>query len=73
MAADDAGQLAVEFPRAPGRLGVFITIPGYGPYWARWSSANHDEPIPARFTAELEAAWSVGGIIVDPTGSRSRA
>ena len=68
VATDDAGRLAVEFPRAPGRLVVFITIPGYGPYCARWSSANHDEPIPARFTAELEAAWSVGGIIVDPDG-----
>ena len=46
VATDDAGRLVVEFPRAPGRLGVFITIPGYGPYCARWSSANHDEPIP---------------------------
>ena len=68
VATDDAGRLAFEFPRAPGRLGVFITIPGYGPYCTRWSSANHDEPIPARFTAELEAAWTVGGIIVDPDG-----
>ena len=68
VATDDAGRLAVEFPRAPERFGVFITIPGYGPYWTGWSSENHDEPIPARFTADLEAAWTVGGIVVDPDG-----
>ena len=51
---------------------MFITIPGYGPYWAGWSSENHAEPIPARFTAELEAAWTVGGIIVDRRGKAGR-
>ena len=29
---------------------------------------SHDEPIPSTFTAQLEAGWSVGGIIVDADG-----
>src|SRR5262249_3776384 len=46
MATDAAGQLVVELPREPKRFNVYITIPGYGPYWAGWSSENHDQPIP---------------------------
>jgi protocatechuate 3,4-dioxygenase beta subunit len=68
MATNAAGQLVLELPRTPKRFNVYITIPGYGPYWAGWSSEEHDEPIPPRFTAELEAAWSAGGIVVDPDG-----
>ncbi len=45
-----------------------ITTPGFGPYWASWSSANHDQRIPSRFTAQLETGWSVGGISVDSGG-----
>ncbi len=66
VATDAEGQLAVEFSRAPEHFAVFITIPGYGPYWAGWSSETHAQPIPRRFTAELETAWTVGGIVVDP-------
>ncbi len=66
--ADASGRVAIEFPRAPTRLEAFIEIPGYGPYWAGWSSETHDETIPDRFTAELETAWSVGGIVVDAEG-----
>jgi beta-lactamase regulating signal transducer with metallopeptidase domain len=68
VATDAEGRLVVELPRAPERFNVFITIPGYGPYWAGWSSETHAQPIPARFTAELEAAWSVGGIFIDGAG-----
>ena len=66
MAADGQGRLAVERPQS--QFDVFIQTPGYGPYWAGWSSGSHAEPIPPRFTAELEAAWSVGGVIVDADG-----
>ncbi len=66
--ADASGRIAIEFPRAPTRLEAFIEIPGYGPYWAGWSSETHHEAIPDRFTAELETAWSVGGIVVDAEG-----
>lgn len=68
VATDAEGRLSVELPGTPERFQLYITIPGYGPYWAGWSSAEHDEPIPLRFTAELEAAWSVGGIVADPDG-----
>jgi beta-lactamase regulating signal transducer with metallopeptidase domain/protocatechuate 3,4-dioxygenase beta subunit len=68
MATNAAGQLVIELPRAPDYFNVDITTPGYGPYWARWSSERHDPPLPPRFTAELDAAWSVGGIVVDADG-----
>ena len=68
VATDAQGNLVVTLPNAPTDFGVFITTPGYGPYWAGWSSESHAQPVPPRFTAELEAAWSVGGIIVDAAG-----
>ncbi len=65
---DIEGRLGVKVPQAPTSLNVNITTPGFGPYWASWSSENHEQPIPPRFTAQLEAGWSVGGIIVDDAG-----
>lgn len=67
-ATDDEGRLIVELPSSPKRFVLFITMPGYGPYCAWWVSQDHDGSIPQRLTAELEAAWSVGGIVVDPDG-----
>ncbi len=66
--ADADGKLVVSLPKPPDRFILNITIPGFGPYWACWRTEDHDPPIPARFTAELDRAWSVGGIIVDPEG-----
>ena len=68
VATDDQGELTVELRQAPINFNVDITIPGFGPYFARWSSESHSEPIPPRFTAELDAAWSIGGIVVDAEG-----
>jgi uncharacterized GH25 family protein len=68
VTTDTRGQLVVALPRAPDHFNVNITTSGFGPYWAAWSSENHAQPIPPRFTAELEAAWSVGGVIVDDAG-----
>jgi len=68
VATDVEGRLVVELPRAPTHFDVYITTPGYGPYWAGWSSESHAQPVPTRFTSELEAAWSVGGIIVEANG-----
>ncbi|HET6883470.1 MAG TPA: M56 family metallopeptidase, partial [Pirellulales bacterium] len=68
LTADDAGRLRVKRPPAPGHFNVDITTPGFGPYWAGWSSDTHPEPVPAKFTAELEAGWSVGGVVVDGDG-----
>lgn len=47
---------------------LFIEIPGYGPYWASWSSSSHQEQVPSRFTAELDTGWSVGGVVVGDDG-----
>ena len=68
VATDDEGRLQVELTRVPTNFNVYITLPGYGPYWAGWSSQNHAEPIPSSFTAELDQAWSIGGIVVDADG-----
>jgi beta-lactamase regulating signal transducer with metallopeptidase domain/protocatechuate 3,4-dioxygenase beta subunit len=66
--ADADGKLTVLLPTPLERFNLSIAIPGFGPYWASWRTEDHDPPIPARFTAELDRAWSVGGIIVDPEG-----
>ncbi len=65
---DADGRLVVKLARMPVSFDVNITTPGFGPYWASWSSKNHDQSVPSRFTAQLEAGWPVGGIIVDPDG-----
>ncbi len=68
VTTDSDGQLVVKLPRTPSVFQVYIITPGYGPFVAGWSSESHDESIPAHVTAQLQAAWSVGGIIVDATG-----
>ncbi len=65
LLADEEGRLSFELPPKSDGLVVYITTPGYGPYWASWSSERRDEPIPPSFTAQLDAGWSVGGIVVD--------
>jgi beta-lactamase regulating signal transducer with metallopeptidase domain/uncharacterized GH25 family protein len=65
---DAGGQLVFELPPERSYLSINITTPGYGPYWAEWSSEARNELIPDRLTAELDAGWSVGGIIVDEHG-----
>jgi len=66
--ADSEGKVELAFSKPPIGLNINITTSGFGPYWARWSSGSDDQPVPSRFTAELEAGWSVGGIIVDQAG-----
>ena len=65
---DQNGRLLVELAEKPKRLSVSIQQPGFGPYWAEWDSTDHPEPIPSEFTAELDAAWTVGSVIVDADG-----
>jgi protocatechuate 3,4-dioxygenase beta subunit len=69
VTADGEGRLVIRLPAPANGLDVDITTPGYGPYWASWSSTAHEQAIPEKFTAELEAGWSVGGIIVDTEGN----
>lgn len=65
--ADAEGRLIVKFAEMPRDFAAKIVTAGFGPYWAAWSSEN-SEPMPADFTAELDRAWSVGGIVVDEQG-----
>ncbi len=65
---DVQGRLVVEPPAKPPRFNVSIKQSGFGPYWVAWSSGSHPQSIPREFTAELEAAWSVGGTVVDSDG-----
>jgi hypothetical protein len=63
--ADANGQIVIKLPNGATALTFDITTPGYAPYWASWQSNDHPQPIPAKFTAQLDAAWSIGGIIID--------
>ena len=65
---DAEGRLVIMLPGEPEWLSFNIISSGYGPYWAEWNSRHNPQPIPAKFTAELEPAWSVGGIVVDQDG-----
>ena len=65
---DENGQLKVNLPAIPRQLSLIIVTPGYGPYATRWAPSDNGHAIPEKFTAELEAAWSAGGIIVDAEG-----
>ena len=62
---NELGQLAVTWSRSSGYVVFAIEQPGYGPYWAQWDSRD----LPDELTAELDAAWSVGGIVVDEAGA----
>jgi len=68
LSTDTEGRLVIELMQDPRNFNLFIEIPGYGPYWAGWTSMSHAQSIPHRLTAELESAWSVGGIVVDDAG-----
>ncbi|HEV8001260.1 MAG TPA: carboxypeptidase-like regulatory domain-containing protein, partial [Planctomycetaceae bacterium] len=66
--SDDHGRVLFERPDPLKRLDIFVTIPGYAPYWAGWDRTENSEPIPATLTAKLKPGWSVGGIVVDDEG-----
>ena len=65
---DGAGRIDLSIPQTAKTFGMLVQIPGYGPFWAEWSSAEHPNSIPQRFTANLDAGWSVGGVLVDDQG-----
>jgi Carboxypeptidase regulatory-like domain len=62
------GRLALALPANPTRFEVLIATRGYAPYRAAWNSEDNPDPVPPAFTAELGAAWSVGGVVVDGQG-----
>ena len=38
---DEQGVLVIEVAKDPQRFALCIKQPGYGPYWAEWSSQDH--------------------------------
>jgi beta-lactamase regulating signal transducer with metallopeptidase domain len=62
------GRLVLELPKKPIRFNVSIKTAGYGPYWASWNSEKHPQSIPSQFVADLDAGWSVGGVVVNDSG-----
>lgn len=66
--ADENGRLVVSLPGKPDRLNFSINTPGYGPYWADCHADYGSKTVPNEFTAQLDAGWSVGGVIVDEEG-----
>jgi hypothetical protein len=66
--ADASGYVVFTLPKQPKRLTLIIKTPGFGPYYADWDATNHPLKIPAKFVAELEAGWTVGGVVVDSDG-----
>jgi Carboxypeptidase regulatory-like domain len=68
LKTDSKGRLALKLPPKMENFDFFIESPGYAPYWAGWNSETFTETIPPALTAELDPAWSVGGIVVDGDG-----
>ena len=68
VTADADGRLVVRLPAALKNIEVFVEMPGFGPYVVRWSPEDNSASVPEQFTAELEAGWSIGGIVVDSEG-----
>lgn len=66
---DNQGRLVVKLLPTTNHLTADVTAPGYAPYYASWSPDNPSQPIPAKFTAELESGWTVGGVMVDEAGN----
>lgn len=62
------GELLFRIPHQMKRFNLSIKKSGYAPYWAGWSSIEHPEDIPEKFTAMLDKGWTVGGVIVDEAG-----
>ncbi|MEZ6133828.1 MAG: carboxypeptidase-like regulatory domain-containing protein [Pirellulaceae bacterium] len=57
------GRLKLRIP-AGARPQFKIEAVGYGPYWAEWTGE-----LPDKFTAELDPARTIGGIVVDAKGN----
>ncbi|WP_425397339.1 carboxypeptidase-like regulatory domain-containing protein [Aeoliella sp.] len=68
LITDDQGVLRLRFAEHPGSLTLVIEHAGYAPYWAAWRSSGQPVEIPTEFTAVLQKAWSVGGVVVDESG-----
>ena len=61
---DQNGRVTISLLDGRPSLRISIKKSGYGPFWTDWSSKEQ----PDRFTANLDKAWRVGGIVVDENG-----
>ena len=61
--ASNEGRLRLKFP-SDAPYSFSIEADGYGPYWAEWTNSVR----PSSFSAELDAARVVGGVVVDEAG-----
>jgi len=68
ITTDENGIMKVSLAKQPKSLWLSVIMPGYGPYMARWEPENNAQSIPGELKAELDAAWSVGGLVVDSNG-----
>jgi uncharacterized GH25 family protein len=66
--ANTVGRVLLELPANTKRFEIFVESPGYAPYWASWDRERQSEQVPTEFTATLDAAWSVGSLVVDEAG-----
>ena len=66
----DDGTFTIRFkPNAVYRMfQIEVDQPGYAPYNAEWEKPDTD-PIPDKFSIQLEKATTIGGIIADDTGN----
>jgi beta-lactamase regulating signal transducer with metallopeptidase domain len=63
---DREGKIYLEIPPGyTGQIVIDMIIPGYAPYWAMWWDSQR---VPEELTVQLDAAVSIGGIVVDSDG-----
>lgn len=65
---NEQGELFFKIPQKLKRFNLSIKKSDFGPYWAGWSVSEHPQSMPEKFTAILDAGWSVGGVVVDEAG-----
>ncbi|WDQ15359.1 carboxypeptidase regulatory-like domain-containing protein [Rhodopirellula sp. P2] len=64
--ADSIGVLRLQRKQFPKNISFSIVSEGYAPYWLAFDTNKNSMPDSA--TARIEAAWAVGGVVLDPGG-----
>jgi len=68
FSTDGRGHARVEYAPASKYLGVTAKPDGYVPTQVAWRNYTTKEPVPDKFTLELEKGTTIGGIIHDEAG-----
>ncbi|TWT74099.1 carboxypeptidase-like regulatory domain-containing protein [Allorhodopirellula solitaria] len=66
LTADSHGVLRIEAEPLAQNLSFSIKAKGFAPYWAEFD--QDQDSLPASFTASIEPAWTVGGVVLDAGG-----